>query len=91
MLEYDWNKDKNKWLREHRYVGFEDIVKAIQSGDVLALVDHPNLARYPNQRVIVVAINGYAYEVPFVVSNGKIFFKTIIPSRRATKKYMSKG
>jgi hypothetical protein len=37
---------------------------------------------------MVVAIRGYAYLVPFVQDEEKIFLKTIIPSRKATKKYL---
>jgi hypothetical protein len=32
----------------------------------------------------------YAYIIPFVEDDQKIFFKTIIPSRKATKKYINK-
>lgn len=32
-------------------------------------------------------IEGYAYLVPFIESETEIFLKTIIPSRKATKKY----
>jgi len=35
-----------------------------------------------------VEINNYAYLVPFVETEKEIFLKTIIPSRKATKKYM---
>jgi hypothetical protein len=36
----------------------------------------------------VVLIEGYAYLVPYVESETEIFLKTIIPSRKATKKYV---
>ena len=38
--------------------------------------------------MIIVNINDYAYLVPFVEDNQKIFLKTIIPSRKATKRYL---
>ncbi len=44
--------------------------------------------KYPNQRVFVVAVDGYAYLVPYVEDNREIFLKTIIPSRKATKQYL---
>jgi hypothetical protein len=33
-------------------------------------------------------INDYVYYVPFIEDNEKIFLKTIIPSRKYTKKYL---
>jgi hypothetical protein len=33
-------------------------------------------------------IDDYAYLVPYVEKNEEVFLKTIIPSRKATNKYM---
>ncbi len=35
-----------------------------------------------------ISYNKYAYLVPFVETKDQIFLKTIIPSRKATRKYM---
>lgn len=70
-----------------RGVSFEDIVFHIGAGDEVDLFDHPDKERYPNQKISVVMIEGYAYLVPYVESDSEIFLKTIIPSRKATKKY----
>jgi hypothetical protein len=51
-------------------------------------LEHPNLDRYPNQRVFVVNVEGYAYLVPFVEDEQGVFLKTIIPSRKATRDYL---
>ena len=59
----------------------------IEAGNALDLFPHPNQDRYPGQRVFVVAIEDYAYLVPFVESNEEIFLKTMIPSRKATRQY----
>jgi hypothetical protein len=40
---------------------------------------------------IIVNINDYAYLVPFVETESEVFLKTIIPSRKATKKYLRGG
>ena len=56
--------------------------------DVLA---HPNQQRYPGQRMFVVRIRDYAYLVPFVESESEVFLKTMIPSRKATRAYLSSG
>ncbi len=44
-----------------------------------------------NQKLFVININNYVYLVPFVEDEEKVFLKTIIPSRKATKKYLVKG
>ena len=54
------------------------------------MIDHPNQERYPGQRIFVVNIREYAYLVPFVESESEFFLKTIIPSRKATRDYLSR-
>ncbi len=88
MKYYNWNPDKNERLKEERKISFEEIVFHILNGDEVDVVDHPNQNRYPGQRMSVVVIDRYAYLVPFVESEIEIFLKTIIPSRKATKKYV---
>lgn len=56
------------------------------------MLEHPNSHKYHNQRLYVVELNEYAYLVPFVEQDNKIFLKTAFPSRKATKQYLkSKG
>ncbi len=85
---YQWNEDKNAWLKQNRHISFEEIVLAIQSGKEVNVFEHPNQIRYPGQKILVVIVNNYAYLVPFVESEAAIFWKTIIPSRKATKQYL---
>jgi len=87
MQEIQWNEEKNAWLKEERGIGFEDIIIAINEKRILASLRHPNTEKYPNQRVLVIAIENYAYAVPYVKSKTGIFLKTIIPSRKYTKIY----
>ena len=88
MSEFSWDDEKNSFLRETRGVSFEDILFHIGKGDLLDVIRHPNMERYPNQLVMVVNVDGYAYLVPYVKEGGGRFLKTIIPSRRATKEYL---
>ena len=44
--------------------------------------------KYPHQKIIIIDIEGYAYLVPCVRNENEYFLKTIIPSRKATKKYL---
>lgn len=85
---YDWDREKNKALISARGVSFEDVVAIIEEDEVLDVVEHPNNEKYPHQKMYIVEINGYVYLVPYVQDKNKIFLKTIIPSRKAQKKYL---
>jgi hypothetical protein len=87
----DWSEIKNTLLKAERDVCFEDVQAAIEEGGLLADIDHPLQSRYSGQRVWIVEYDGYAYVVPYVEDNEKIFLKTIYPSRKMTKKYLTKG
>jgi uncharacterized DUF497 family protein len=83
-----WNKSKNDFLRSERGVSFEEVEMAIEQGNLLDIVAHPNRTKYPNQKIFVVRLLDYVYLVPFVDDQSSFFLKTIIPSRRATKQYL---
>jgi len=85
---FSWNHEKNEQLVRERGISFEEVVFHIERGDVLDVLEHPNDERYPEQRLFVVAVDDYAYLVPFVESEEELFLKTIIPSRKATKRYL---
>lgn len=88
MSDFDWNEDKNEFLKSARGVSFEEVVFHIQNGDVLDVIKHPNAGRYPKQNIVVINIEGYVYLVPYVKEQGVRFLKSIIPSRKATKEYL---
>lgn len=88
MKYYDWSETKNQKIKQEREISFEEVVLALESKQILAIVKHPNTNRYPQQQIFIVNINHYAYLVPFVEDEEKVFLKTIIPSRKATKKYI---
>ena len=90
MKPINWNPDKNLALKTERGISFEEVLVAISQGAFLDVVEHPNKEKYPSQRIFIVRIRGYAYLVPFVETDGEIFLKTVIPSRSATKRYVSK-
>lgn len=91
MKYFDWDKEKNSLLKELREVSFEDVQIAVETGKVLDDIVHPNKKRYPAQRIMIVEIDNYAYYVPYVEDDEKIFLKTVFPSRRATKEYLYGG
>jgi uncharacterized DUF497 family protein len=89
MLEYGFSAEKNYWLIKERGISFEDIIAALHDGRLLDVLDHPDKAKYPNQKLYIVNITGYVYVVPFVKQTENcIFLKTIIPNRKLTKLYL---
>jgi hypothetical protein len=91
MKPYRWSAKKNETLRNERGISFETIVISVGSGGLLDIITHPNQAKYPRQRVLVVTSDNYVYLVPFVEEEDYIFLKTIIPSRKATRDYLIQG
>jgi len=91
MKPFRWNPEKNETLRVDRGVSFESVVVAIESGGLLDILTHPNPTKYPRQRILVVALDNYVLLVPFVEEEDYFFLKTIIPSRKATRDYLSQG
>lgn len=88
MAPYRWDLSKNNQLVRERGVSFEEVLAAIEQSGLLDILDHPSKERYGHQKIFVVEIRGYAYIVPFVDQGDELFLKTIIPSRKLTKKYL---
>jgi len=85
---FDWSPEKNQQLITERSVSFEDAIFYLMNDGLLDDIEHPDPARYPNQRILIIDFAGYAYLVPYVETDEVIFLKTIIPSRKATRKYL---
>lgn len=83
-----WDNEKNELLKSNRGVCFEQVVILLERGDVLETIEHPNQDKYPGQKIAAVRIEDYVYLVPYVQESDEIFLKTIIPSRKATNKYV---
>jgi uncharacterized DUF497 family protein len=88
MTLFDWNDEKNEWLKRERGVAFEDIVYHLIHNGLLDTIEHPNQEQYPGQRVFIIDVEGYAHIVPFVEDDQVIFLKTVVPSRKMTKLYL---
>lgn len=88
MKYFSWSEEKNSLLQVERDISFEDIVLFIEMGFLLDVLEHPNSEKYPGQKIFVVQVEEYVYLVPFVEHEDEVFLKTIIPSRKATRKYL---
>ena len=93
MIEYVWNETRNTSLvlSKDRAIGFEEVIKAIESGGLIDDLEHINSDKYPNQRMYIVNIRQHIYVVPYVKHENKIFLKTIYPSRKFTAIYLEGG
>jgi uncharacterized DUF497 family protein len=88
MKAFLWNEEKNTLLKAERQVSFEEIVLCIGMGFLLDVLEHPNQEKYKGQKIFAVQVDNYVYLVPFIETESEIFLKTIIPSRKATRKYL---
>ena len=84
--EYSFNPEKNAWLIRERRISYEEIIALIEGGGLIRVLAHPDQARYPNQLLYEVDVDGYVFVVPVVCEGRNLFLKTIYPSRKATRK-----
>jgi len=84
---FEWDEEKNKLLKLKRGVDFEEIIFAIENGQVIDVIENPS-CNHKNQFCYVVNIRDYIYLVPFVIGKNNIYFlKTIFQSRKHNKRY----
>ncbi|MBU0951956.1 MAG: DUF4258 domain-containing protein [Elusimicrobia bacterium] len=91
MKVFSWSNEKNKKLFTERNITFEEIVFCIEKGHLLDTIENPRRDKYKGQKIFVVEVDNYVYLVPFIETEKEIFLKTVIPNRKATKKYLKGG
>jgi hypothetical protein len=84
--DYAFNPEKNARLIRERGIGFEEIIALIEAGKLIRVLEHPDKAKYPNQLLYEIDVDGYIYVVPVVKVHRVLFLKTIYPSRKATRR-----
>ena len=90
MTSYTWSDEKDDVVRTdpgRRGVGFDECVKAIEAGRILGIFPNPS-RNHQGQQMFVLDIDDYAYCVPFVETETRVFLKTVYPSRRFTALYL---
>lgn len=85
---YIFNVEKNLKLISTREISFEDIISQLEKNNEIDIIN--NTIKYPDQSIFVVEIDDYAYAVPFIKDENYYYLKTIYPSRKLTKKYLTK-
>jgi hypothetical protein len=84
-LDYAFDPEKNAWLIRERGIGFEQIIALIEAGKLIRVLEDPNKAKYPDQMLYEVDVDGYVHVVPVIRTGTTLILKTIYPSRKATK------
>ena len=85
---FTFSPEKNAELKTERGVTFEDVIYCIHHDKVLDIVYHYNTKKYPDQLIMIVEIDGCAYQVPFKYEDENIRLITVFPSRKCTKQYL---
>lgn len=81
--------EKNNLLRSTRWFWFEDMVECMAQWWLLAIAPHHKPEKYPNQKKFIIHYREYIYYVPFIKEWDVYVLKTIIPSRKLTKEFIS--
>ena len=81
-MEFIYNEKKNQILFETRGITFEQVIEIIAEDGVLLDFKHPNAEEYPNQRIMVIAIDKYPHCIPYVMDSDKFVLKTVFKDRR---------
>lgn len=87
-MKYLYDEEKNLKLKKERGVCFDDIILAINKGEILDIIPHHNKKKYPNQKILIIEINDYVYLVPYLEQKDSFILKTVFPSRKFTKLYL---
>lgn len=86
-MEFRWSSEKDKKLQEERGISFQDLVDAEENGRLIGVEQHPNRVK---QILFIFTKDDYVYVAPCVDEGDGIYFvKTIYPSRKTKKKYLS--
>jgi len=88
MKYFAWDVKKNEKLKRERGILFEEVVFHIERGDVLDILEHSNQEKYKGQKIFIVDVGNYAYLVLFLETENEVFLMTIIPRRKATRRYI---
>lgn len=80
-----WSVEKNIWLKHVRWIWFEDILDAIDALWLLHILDHHNTIDYKWQKILIVIVRHYTYQVPCIITENELYMKTIFPSRKYKK------
>lgn len=89
-MHFKYNPIKNAQLLSSRGIGFEEIIQAIEGGNLLEIRNHHNTIKYPKQKILYVRIINEVYAVPYIQEEADIIFlKTLFPTRKARQQLLN--
>ncbi len=88
LLEFVYSAEKSRLLREHRGLGFEEVIEYIENGWVIGVRHTPDQKKHPNQLLMDIEIEGHIYTIPFYLRSEVCELKTLYRSRKARKHYL---
>ena len=91
-MAFNWNNNKNEWLKKERGISFQEVVIGINEGKLVHRIEHPDQTRFSGQFIFLVRIQGYIWAIPYVYDKNKneYFLKTAYPSRRYNREFGGK-
>ena len=91
-MKFRYDPEKNSKLsndESRNKIGFDEIANAMLEGNVLAITNHFNEEKYPNQKIAYVLILDQIYVVPYLEEgDDTIFLKTAYPSSKARELFL---
>lgn len=74
--KFEFSYEKNSQLKAQRNISFEEAILAIaiEEGNILDILPHPNVVKHPEQFLYVLNIKEYAYIMLFVIKGQNIHF-----------------
>ena len=86
-MRFRWSPSKAKILEENNRPSFDEVVEAIAGGRIIARLD--NNDKYPGQFILIVELppRKILCAVPTSQNGDELYFHTVYPSEKLTKKY----
>ena len=51
---FDFDIEKNKLLKKTRDISFEEVIEEIENGNIIDIIPHNNIQKYPNQFMYII-------------------------------------
>jgi len=85
--KYVFSERKNALLERERGVGFIQLVMLIESGNLMDVIDHPDMRRYPKQKLYVIDVDEYTWAMAHESDGENVKLFTAYPSRKLNELY----
>ena len=88
---FRWNAEKDIKLREEKWIGFMDLIMAIDNWSLLDTQRNTS-QNHLDQEIFLISFDNHIFVIPFVYEpeSDTFFLKTLFPSRKYTKSLLNK-